>query len=81
MVLGSPSRVFDLLAEDQGELKQEEVSVPSLSDQRAWIPNLEAVLQDQFTLYLKVFLKSWEEEEDSVSRATQSKNTVSRQVG
>lgn len=55
-VFGPSRRVFDLLAEDEWQLEQEEVSVPPLSDQRFWLPNQEGVLQQELALNIQTIL-------------------------
>lgn len=56
-IFGSSGRVFDLLAEDERQLKQEEVSVSPLSDQRLWLPNQEGVLEEELPLHLQTLLQ------------------------
>ena len=60
-VLAPPIGVFDLLAEDQRHLEEEEVPLPALADQGLGVPHLEGVLQDQLPLGLQVLIKTWEE--------------------
>lgn len=50
-------RVLDLFAEHQRDLKQEEVPVPPLADQRFGVPDLEGVLEDELALNVQVLVK------------------------
>lgn len=58
-ILGAAGRVFNLLAEDERQLKQEQVSVPPLSYQRLGLPNQEGVLQEELSLHLHAVLQTW----------------------
>lgn len=55
-VFRSSRGVFDLLAEDERQLKEEEVTVSPLPDQRLWLPNQKGVLEEELTLNLKTLL-------------------------
>lgn len=57
-VFGSSRRVFDLLAEDERQLEQEEVAVPPLPDQRLRLPNQEGVLEQELPLDLQALLQT-----------------------
>lgn len=57
-VFAAPVGIFDFFAKDQGHLKQEEVSVTTLSDQSLGIPDLEGFLKYQFSLGVNVSIKS-----------------------
>lgn len=62
-VLAAPVGVFDFFAEDQGHLKEEEVSVATLPDQSLGIPNLEGLLEYQLSLGVDVSVKPCGSEE------------------
>lgn len=57
-VFAAPVGIFDIFAKDQGHLKQEEVSVATLSDQSLGIPDLEGFLEYQLSLGVNVSIKS-----------------------
>lgn len=57
-VFRSSRRVFDLLAEDERQLEEEEVTVPTLPDQRLWLPNQKGVLEKELALNLQTLLKT-----------------------
>lgn len=58
-VFAAPVGIFDFFAKDQGHLKQEEVSVATLSDKSLGIPDLEGFLKYQLSLGVNVSVKSW----------------------
>lgn len=57
-VFAAPVGIFDVFAEDQRHLKQEEVSVATLSDQGLGIPDLEGFLEYQLSLGVNVPIES-----------------------
>lgn len=74
-VFRSSRRVFDLLAEDERQLKQEEVSVPPLPDQRLGLPNQEGVLEQELPLHLQALLQTWSRTVRSFSAASSLSET------
>lgn len=62
--------IFNLLAKDKRHLEEEEVTLSALSDQSLRVPDLEGLLEDQFSLRLNVLIKTLEDTEDTLSHIT-----------
>lgn len=64
-IFGASRRIFDLLAEDERQLKQKQVAVSALPDQRLGLPDREGVLQEELALNLQTLLQTWREQTSS----------------